>query len=185
MFINKHGYSLVELLVTLSIITMLYVWGGPVFGGWLEGYKVKQQSFELQRMLSLARQQAIESGRYVTICPLDTANRCTNRWNDELTVFENKNNNSQLDFDERVVHKFKAIADREGLRSFNGIKIAFNGQGFSGFGNGSLSYCLNGRRIPKGVVFIIARSGRVRSAVRLNESTELPSLASGQSMPCR
>lgn len=185
MFIDKHGYSLVELLITLSIASIAYMWGMPVLGSWLESYHVKHQSFELQRMLNLARQKAIERGSYIAICPLDAANHCTNQWNGELTVFENKNNNSQLDFNEKVVHKFKGVENAEGLRSFNGTKIAFNSQGFSGFGNGSLSYCLKGQPISKGVVFIIARSGRVRSAIRLNESTRLPSLASGQNMPCR
>lgn len=185
MFNNEHGYSLVELLVTFSLAALTYVWSVPILGDWFENYQIRQQYFSLNRALIIARQHAISSGSYVAICPLDSANRCTSQWNNELTVFENKNNNSQLDLDEAVVHKLRAVKKREGLRSFNGLKIAFNGQGFSGFGNGSLSFCLNGRRISKGAVFIISRSGRVRTQMRLDQSARLPSLASGQSMPCQ
>lgn len=45
-----------------------------------------------QRVFLSARNEAINTGKFVTVCPLDANNTCSNNWGNEITVFSNSEN---------------------------------------------------------------------------------------------
>lgn len=182
----KHqGFSLIEIMVMLSVAAILYFIALPSTFAFLDAYKVRQEISQLQSILSNARQLAIFNQTRVRLCPLGVNNSCGQNWNDELVLFSDPNNNRQIDVGEKIYMRIVKNKSNKEVRAFNNSNgISFNAQGFAGYAVGTLSYCFNGKQ-PLGAAFTISRVGRVR--VESNSSLGggvLPRLANGQSIPC-
>ena len=59
---GNRGSSLMELIITVSVIGTLTVIGGPNLNKWLERSRQKEASYELASVIRLARTQALEMG---------------------------------------------------------------------------------------------------------------------------
>ena len=65
------GFTIIETLVSLAILLSLIAIGIPNFNSFLINMRVDSEIAVLHRMLLLARNNAINSEVYVTICPLN------------------------------------------------------------------------------------------------------------------
>ena len=72
----------------------------------------------LHRMLLLARNSAINNELYVTICPLNDSNICTDNWQGQLSVFSdiNKNRVYEANNDELLLKVKPAIKNNDKLQ---------------------------------------------------------------------
>ncbi|WP_448211404.1 GspH/FimT family pseudopilin [Colwellia sp. MEBiC06753] len=91
---GKSGFTLIELLVTIAILAIVIAIGVPSLSTFIVKMRVDSQIAEINRLILTARNTAINSGKYVTVCPL-AANQCTNNWQNQVSVFINSAN----DFD--------------------------------------------------------------------------------------
>lgn len=66
---SVDGFSLTELMIVISIVGILATIALPSFKSLTEGQRVKNASFELFTILSLARSEAIKRNSNVTITP--------------------------------------------------------------------------------------------------------------------
>lgn len=180
---TQTGISLLELLTIISIALTSYHFAFPAMAEWQQTFYVKQQLVELSRLLAAGRQHSIFNGKRVSICPLSTNQKCATDWNQEIILFEDLNNNNQLDFDEKIIHKVPKVNKKGALRAFNNNKLGFNERGFAGFATGSLTFCQQGKNYQGGVL-IISRNGRVRMETKLNNNDRFPKLANGNNIPC-
>lgn len=73
---QDSGFSLVELLITITIITLLGLFTVANFGSFGEGQKVKGAAFDIQSLIKST--QANASSRVA--CPLDTNNYGASWW---------------------------------------------------------------------------------------------------------
>lgn len=89
--INK-GFTLVELIVGIAIIGILLAVGIPGLSEFTIKSRVDGEISELHRIILTARNTAINTGQYVTICPLSGINCQTTNWQNTLTVFSNEAN---------------------------------------------------------------------------------------------
>jgi type IV fimbrial biogenesis protein FimT len=84
---KQHGFTLVELMVTIAITATLMAIALPNFNSFLVGTRVDNEISHLQRMLLTARNTAINAEQTVTLCPLNASSRCDTNWHNELSVF--------------------------------------------------------------------------------------------------
>jgi type IV fimbrial biogenesis protein FimT len=91
---NIKGFTLIELMVSISIISILAAIAVPNFSAFLSQIRVDNEIYVLHRLLFTARNAAINTSLPVTICPLNDENQCTTQWQNEISVFIDLNNNN-------------------------------------------------------------------------------------------
>lgn len=75
----RRGFTLIEMLVTMTIIALMLGIGVPSFQSFVAGQKVKTASHDLMTALVLARSEAIKRNADVTVAPL-TADTWVSGW---------------------------------------------------------------------------------------------------------
>ncbi|HYD79733.1 MAG TPA: GspH/FimT family pseudopilin [Paucimonas sp.] len=78
---RSAGFTLIEVIVTLTIAAVLTVLAAPSFKNLITSQRLKTASFDLVTNLTLARSEAIKQNGNVTITPVSTSN-----WADGWTV---------------------------------------------------------------------------------------------------
>lgn len=76
-----RGFTLVELLVTLSVLAILLAVAVPSFQGTIASSQLTSRTNELVSALNLARSEAIRRGARVTLCKSSSGTACTNSGN--------------------------------------------------------------------------------------------------------
>lgn len=83
----QRGFTIIELLITLSIVGILATLAGPSFTEMLNNNRLITQTNELILAMNIARSEAVKRGRSVTITSAST----TNDWSDGWIVAEGVN----------------------------------------------------------------------------------------------
>lgn len=159
---KSKGFTLIEVMVSILIISILAVIALPNFNDFIIKMRVDNEISKLHRMLLMTRNIAINSEQKAILCPLQKSGQCTTNWQDELSVFIDINNNKLFDANENILKTRATIKTGDILVYGKGRnKITFKPTGqLSGLTNGTFRYC------PKDHInhsrgLIIARSGRV------------------------
>ena len=95
---KKHsGFTLIELMVTLSIVSILLTVGLPSLKTFMQGNQLIASTNELVSALHLARTEAIKLDTSVTICESTNGTSCTgpgtDNWEDGWIVFVDADGN--------------------------------------------------------------------------------------------
>jgi type IV fimbrial biogenesis protein FimT len=152
------GFTLLELMVVVAIVAIIAGIGIPAMNNFLDNSRAEAKLIELSRMFAFARSQAASTKSPVTICPLAN-NACTANWLGQISVFNDPNNNRQLDANETVLRVTEASTSSDSINfSIAGISFAANGTASNG---GVLSYCPSGKA-EKGAQLTLLQSGRSR-----------------------
>jgi type IV fimbrial biogenesis protein FimT len=160
----KNGFTLIELVVTLMVLVLIITFGVPSLQNIVNRSEARSEISRLHIGVSQAHMHAINNTTHVTICPLNSNNRCTLAWSDKVTIFEDINDNQILDTNEAILFSFDAISDSRISRSYGKRRaITFNPMGHSFGYNGTLRFCLTTDQILSGGL-IIHGTGRVRPA---------------------
>jgi type IV fimbrial biogenesis protein FimT/type IV fimbrial biogenesis protein FimU len=151
---------MVELLVTIAILAIISAIALPSFNDYLVKTRVDNEISKLHRLILVARNTAINSGRSVTICPL-TGDTCGVNWQGELSVFTNATDNSKYDSATEELIKVKAASTVGDTLVFNQASLVYAPTGRLVIGADSLfSYCPNANAdFSRGIN--ISLSGRV------------------------
>ena len=175
------GFTLIELLIVSTVMILILTVGLPAMDGFRHRMQARQDIAGLKMLLHSSREQAMLRQTRVTLCPL-VNNRCSNDWNQPLSLFTDPNNNRQLDNNETVLHILAASRPTNTLRNFNNHAVSFDSRGFAGASAGSFSYCLNDTG-QTGLALIISRNGRIRKGTDSNHDG-LPETADGKNVQC-
>lgn len=161
---KSKGFTVTELLIGIAIAGILLSVAVPSLSEYMVQSRVDNEISELHRIMLSARNTAINSGKNVTVCPLNGAT-CGTNWQNELSVFVNDANtlvnNQSYDSDSEELIKVKGQASNGDTLKFsqNIIIFAPTGRLVSG-GNGNFSYCPKGySTLSRSIV--ISLSGRV------------------------
>lgn len=82
-----RGFTLLELLTTLTVVAVLLTVGVPGFFDIVRNNRAAANANEMVSALSIARSEAIRRGARVAVCPSSNGTSCTGTWSDGWIVF--------------------------------------------------------------------------------------------------
>lgn len=162
------GFTLIELIITLSVIVILTTVAIPSFQWMIRTNRLAAASNHMVAMLALTRSEAIKRGTRVTLCKSATGTQCTTdggyeqRW----IVFQDSNSNATVDSGESIIQVFDgeqfrglAMTGNMPVSSYVSYTSMGNTERSSGaFQAGTLTFCA----APEARRLILSRTGRLR-----------------------
>lgn len=82
-----YGFTLVELMITLSVLAIGAAIAYPSFEGVMKSNRVSTATNELVASLSLARSEAIRGSRDSGVCPSADGLECEGNWDEGVMVW--------------------------------------------------------------------------------------------------
>jgi len=158
-----NGFSLIELLVVVSIVSILLLIAVSSYSNWLSRTKSEELVLDLQRSFSLARSAAIKHGGRVRLCGSSDGATCTNSFNQGWIIFLDKDNSHQVNDDDTITRVFDYSSNRIDL-SLEDVSgptevpgISFN---YKGYADATILATLSAKALTQS--FTINRSGNVQ-----------------------
>lgn len=95
---NIQGFTLIELIVTLAVVSILLVTGIPMLNQMTTNNRLVTQINNIAGSLALARSEAIKTGSVVTICASSDAATCdVQTWHSGWIVFTDVDKDTVVD----------------------------------------------------------------------------------------
>lgn len=140
-----EGFSLLELMVTISIAAVIMAVGIPSFKSSMDNQRMTAATNDLVMTMNLAKSEAIKRVAYVTVCKSSDGASCTagSDWDDGWIVFANSTNANlnQVDIGDEIIRVFPALDDRLTIRSTAGVAtfLSFRPSGTIGTSGGNIA----------------------------------------------
>ncbi len=180
------GFTIIEILVSLAILLSLIAIGVPSLNNFIVRMRVENEIYAIHRMLSLARNSALNLNSNVTLCPLNNKNQCINAWHNELTVFTDKNNNKVFEPTkaEQLIAIKSPIHHRDKLQYGTRKGLTYENTGrLHGWGqNATFKYCPF-QHLDKSRAITVSLSGRVKQS-QYNSKLKKEKTHSGRDIIC-
>ncbi|MCC2667528.1 MAG: fimT [Gammaproteobacteria bacterium] len=153
---NADGFSLLEIVVVLTIMFIVFTIAIPSERIFLMNAKVDAMRLQLQRAIQLARSEAITRGEIITLCGSSDKNTCSNDWDDGYIILANT----------KLIYIFYGTPDLGWLHwrafsSHQSQQLQYLPSGMSNVENGTFWYCLPKEKTPRWAI-VISQSGRAR-----------------------
>ncbi|NNM59822.1 MAG: prepilin-type N-terminal cleavage/methylation domain-containing protein [Legionellales bacterium] len=181
---KKNGFSLIELLIALSIIGIVLAFSLPQIVNYTEQTHADTRIIQLYNVLTFARNHALASNMDVILCPSANLQTCGGNWSGNLIVFSDTNKDNKHNMDEPVLRvlepNIKGSLTWKAFGSANYLK--FVPYGFSNQQNGTFIYCSPSHQFTLSRGIIMNKSGRARFAEITDEGGIID--ANGQEIRC-
>jgi type IV fimbrial biogenesis protein FimT len=133
---SQSGFSMTELMVVVSIVAILLSIGVPSYRYITNSYRMSAEVNSLLGDLQYARSEAIKEGNAVVVCASSTGTTCSGStsWQNGWIVFQDPDNNGQVDGGERVLHLQAAFTGTtpDTFQPNNAVSgVSFNREGFA------------------------------------------------------
>lgn len=106
------GYTMTELMVALSIATILLMIAIPSFGALIRNQKITAAANDFMMAINLTRAEAIKRGARVDLAPLDGKD-----WSEGWIVFVDRNDNQIADSGDEVIFAHDATSKNLMIKS--------------------------------------------------------------------
>lgn len=101
---HHHGFTLVELLTTLSLIGVILSFAVPSFFHYRSRHEFSQLVYLMRSQIYLARSHALSTHNTVVLCSSLDLQHCTQQqWHRGILLYVDSNNNRQRDENEAVI----------------------------------------------------------------------------------
>ncbi len=163
--LNKQGaFTLIELLISLSIIIILAAIAIPSFDRLVERKTIQAHIEHIAATLSAARLTAVTLNQKVTICPTDSDNNCSKDWSKGFIAFVDRNGDRHLNDDDEILF-YHQFSDRKLSLKWRGFgykrSLQWLETGITNHQNGSFEFCY-GKDPTNGRGIFITKAGRIR-----------------------
>lgn len=162
---RQHGFTLIELMMTITIATILLALGLPSMGSLVSSSESRAARQELWTALNVARAGAVTSNRRHVICPSTDHANCSGglRWDDGWIVFVDSNENGLRDGNDAVVSVGNAVRQGVVISSTVGRdRVSFRSDGSSAGNNATFTIC-DRRGASTATSLVVSNPGRIRS----------------------
>lgn len=160
---KRHsGWTLIELMIVLTIAGLLLGLGTPGMNQWLQQRTETLALRALYHLSVYARTSAIKAGNTVTLCPSDDHQHCGGSWNKTVIIFTDRNKNETVDNQDqllRVANLPRNTPCLEWHASAKKTYMQFKSSGASNGTAGHLRFCEPGID-PNQSKLVIAFTGR-------------------------
>ncbi len=166
--INKAGFTLVEMMVTVAIAAILAGIGIPNLQRTLQDNQMTSRYNEFLSSLNLTRNTAITQGAPAALCKRNASGSgCAANsadWQYGWLVFSDKNNNGTVDAGEKILQDKSDINGNVTMHYSRVInRISYSAEGYAYGFAGTFTFCdQRGDSARKGMV--ISQNGRMRKA---------------------
>jgi type IV fimbrial biogenesis protein FimT len=166
--LRKNGFSIIELLLTLSVITLLLAVATPKLPAFLEKNQGEKALIAIARAIHVGRTAAIKTGGTVTICRSYDASTCSGNWQDGLIVFTDQNIDRVINHTDQLLVQlmFNKLPGTIVWRAFqNRQYLQLNSRGDLIHQNGTFTWCASSGNAQSAHQLIVSGTGRIRFAV--------------------
>lgn len=150
----SRAFTLIELLIAISIIAILLLAAIPATQHLLLRNRAAAQAHQIMGALNFARTEAIKRGQIVIFCPGTKDKPCAEDWRAGQVIMA----------DNKIVRIYPALNEADNLiwRGSLGknASLQFDPSGFTHGQSGSFYYCSSDKQYSKRIV--IEQSGRAR-----------------------
>jgi type IV fimbrial biogenesis protein FimT len=159
----QTGFTVLELMITISIVGILLAAGVPSFQSFSQQQQMKAAVARLQNDLMMARSEAVHLSTRVVTCPGDPALGCTgaSEWNTGWIVFVDDNADRQRQPSERIVRRGEGLENMQVWSSSGRTDVRFFPDGSAPGSNSSISFCGPGGP-GQARKLVISNLGRIR-----------------------
>ena len=173
---HQYGYTFIELLITLSISSILALTAFPSLSALIAQERSTVLTNSLARALAYARTEAITKNTIIMTCQSNNGSECnrSGNWHNGWIIFNDTNNSKQREPEEKLLHVYTA-ADNGTQAIFNGaanidhyMKYKPSGQAYP---NGSFLIC--NPDIGIGKALIMTQSGRLRLSKKQRDGSAI------------
>ena len=158
---QRQGFSLFEMLICISILSILLFIPLPSMSSMTLNQRVSTQITQIRQALYLARSLAVTQGQIWKVCLMDVSNSCVKEGGKSLVVFRDDNNDHQLNSNETVKKTSEIRGVKIKLSASNRAYVRFKITGES-LESGNFQVCRMDSLKSHGGKVIIYRSGRIR-----------------------
>ena len=165
---SGDGFTLVELLLVLSILSILLALSLPNFQAMYAQRQADVVIRKVSKAIQLARMSAIRTGKLVTLCRSNSGVECGGQWRDGIIVFSDRNGDRKINQDD-VLQQFITFPGINGSLKWRAFQnrqyLQITNQGFTRYQNGNFTYCPNNGDASLARQLIINRTARIRFAI--------------------
>lgn len=159
-----QGLTLIELLLSVSILAIALRLTVPGFATAIAAIRSESALREISTLLALARHEALLTGREITVCGVGTDGRCSRLWDAEhvITVFEDRDADRQPGPGDRLIRQIRwplKSGELSWRASLARPYLAFETTGGT-WQNGTLYYCPQSRDARQARALVLSHSGR-------------------------
>lgn len=158
----SDGVTLIELLVTLSIASILLTVAVPGFRVFIQDSRLTAQINNFSSAMMLAKSEALKRSSSTTVCPSADSTTCaggSSVWSNGWLVFSDPNRNGVVDVGEEIIQVNAALTGGNTL-SGGRTRITFDANGFSLGFNDTILLC-DSRGAVSSKRLVINNQGRV------------------------
>jgi type IV fimbrial biogenesis protein FimT len=158
----QTGFTLLELMVTLSIVVVFSMIALPSMSEFIKNEKLTTQINGLVASLQRARSEAIMRHVPITVCSSDNGTGCTNdAWNEGWILFVDVNGDGAVDAEDEILQIRSRLEGNTTLSSSSGATtITYDSRGFTPNVATTFSLC-DDRGSSYGKAISISNTGRV------------------------
>lgn len=155
---HQRGFTLIEMLIALLLITTMIAWLTPNVQALGHHSVLNSEMSRLRSAFALARHTAIAQRTKVTVCPANEhLTACTSTWGDALLVI--KGDTSEGIAAERIMRVFPGQPAAYTTYSRGWQRISYNALGHTSGYNGSFDICATR---DEGKRLVLSQLGRLR-----------------------
>ena len=164
---NLRGFTLIELVTTLAIVSVLALFIVPSFSGLIKESRLTAQMNNLRSALSFTRSAAVERGINVSFCSSDDGVICKDpaSWHSGWIVFVDKNANGVVNSEDSVIRQFEGLKAGNRLTFNNGYYTGYNALGIVANSKAGTFVLCDDRGASSAKALVVNLVGRVRTAL--------------------
>jgi type IV fimbrial biogenesis protein FimT len=164
---KQLGFTLIEVLITLSISAILLAYAVPSFRGMIENNRIASMSNDFTSYIQLARSESLRRGLPVSICSSNnstqTACGSNTTWNKGWIVFVDSNDDGAMASAADRIKIGPTLGTNRTITTSSGV-MTFTASGFVSRGNTTYLLSSSGCTANNAKTLTLSTTGRISIA---------------------